>query len=213
MGPATVDPTSAVADTPVAGVVDTTTATVGETGGNSASQSGGTVQVGGNNSATQSVGTAQVSKSKASTTAQVKAADATVSVGAPASIGGSGSNTSHNSVVAAQVGSGNTAGGSTGSVQVQPTTAGASIAADASGIAPAAKGDVSASGEQVLGDTLGVDLSSLGTLPGPGTLFILQLVHSLLPGVDVTTGPGAWRARARCSLPVTATTSASISAR
>ena len=56
VGPVTVDPTSAVADTPVGDVVSTAQATVGDTGGNGTSQSGGVVQVGGGNTATGSVG-------------------------------------------------------------------------------------------------------------------------------------------------------------
>jgi hypothetical protein len=196
VGSVTVDPAPVVAATPVgvAGATDatdatgTTAATIGEPGGNHASQSGGTVQIGGNNSATGSAGTAQVSSSQAGSSAQARAAGATASAAAPATVGGSGSNLSKNSVVGAQIGSGGSAEGSTGSLQVQPTTAGVETSVDAGGLAPAAKTDVSISGEQVVGDTLGVDLSSLGPVAsslgpvgGQTAPLISQIVDSLLP--------------------------------
>ena len=90
-------------------------------------------------------------------------------------------------VVAIQVGGGNTAGGSTGSAQIQPTTAAAGAGADARGIAPNAQTEASISGQQALGDQLGVDLSSLGQLPGPATTLVLQILHEALPSLPAGT--------------------------
>ena len=189
VGPVTVDPTSAVADTPVADVAGTTEATIGDPGtGNGVSQSGGAVQVGGGNTATGSLGAVQVSHAKAQTTAKANVADAQVHVTAPASIGGSGTNTANGSVVAAQVGSGNTANGATGAVEIKPTTAGVEAGAGAGPLAPVAKAHVAISGDRVLGDTLGISLTELGTYPGSATVFLLNLVHSLLPGVTADAG-------------------------
>src|SRR5258708_7490345 len=78
---------------------------------------------------------------------------------------------------------GNSAGRPAGPVQRAPTCAGIAGAIDASGLLSGAAGEVSLSGQQVLGDTFGVALSSLGLLPGPATVLVLQIVHGLLPGV------------------------------
>jgi hypothetical protein len=208
VGPVTVDPTSAVADTsaaatPVADtpVADTAAdvsgtmeATVGDPGtGNGASQSGGVVQIGGGNTATGSLGAAQVSHSRSQTTAHARRADTQADVAAPTSVGGSGTNSANGSVVATQVGSGNSSGGSTGAVQIRPSTAGVAVTAKAGPAAPESAVKVSASGEQVLGDTLGVGLSELGTYPGAATVYALRLVQQLMPqllppGVSVDAG-------------------------
>src|SRR6476659_21094 len=188
VGPVTVDPTSAVADTPVtatvANVSGTTEATVGTPGtGNGASQSGGVVQVGGGNTATGSAGAAQVSHSNSQTAAHAQRGDSVAQASAPTSDGGSGTNSANGSVAAAQVGSGQSSGGSTGAVQIQPSTAGVAVTGKAGPAAPDAGLAVSASGEQVLGDLLGVSLSELGTYPGSGTAYVLNLVQRLMPQI------------------------------
>jgi len=103
-------------------------------------------------------------------------------------IGGSGTNTANGSAVAVQVGSGNAANGSTAALQIQPSTAGVRIKADAGPLAPALKTNVSISANEVLGRTLGIDLSGLGASPGPATVFILDIVHVLVPGVSDQVG-------------------------
>jgi hypothetical protein len=169
-------------------------ATVGDPGtGNGASQSGGVVQIGGGNTATGSLGAAQVSHSRSQTTAHARRADTQADVAAPTSVGGSGTNSANGSVVATQVGSGNSSGGSTGAVQIRPSTAGVAVTAKAGPAAPESAVKVSASGEQVLGDTLGVGLSELGTYPGAATVYALRLVQQLMPqllppGVSVDAG-------------------------
>jgi len=182
VGPATVDPADATAGTPAGDAVAGAGATVGTQGGNHASQSGGVVQAGGSNSATRSAGAAQVSRSHGSTSTAVKTVGGTTG---DASIGGNGSNSSRGSVGSAQIGSGNSTSGSTGAVAVQPTSATVTATVDGG---PGASQTVSASGGQVLGDTLGVDLSSLATVPASATIFMLDLVASLrLAGI---TPPG-----------------------
>src|SRR5581483_8992797 len=90
--------------------------------------------------------------------------------------------------VAAQVGSGNHTDGTTGAIQIQPTTAGATVAAKAGRLAPIAHVHVAISGDEVLGDTLGVHLAQLTGYPGSATAFVVGLVHSLLPGVPAEQG-------------------------
>lgn len=178
VGPATADPTSTTAGTPVGDAAGTVSATVGTAGGNSASGSGGVVQAGGNNRTTRSAGIAQVSPTGSKTSAQARPAG----LNTQATIGGTGPSSADGSVVAAQVGGGNTANGTTGTAQVQPTsarvdsTAGSAIA--------------STSGQQALGDTLGVSTSGLSEAPASATDVVLQVVHALLPGVPVTAAVG-----------------------
>ena len=73
--------------------------------------------------------------------------------------------------------------GSTGSVQVQPTTAGVHATANAGPAAPDIGADISASGEQTLGDTLGISLAELATYPGSATVYTLQLIQDLMPQI------------------------------
>src|SRR5690349_11974606 len=190
VGPVTVDPTSAVADTPVGDVVSTTEATVGDPNtGNGASQSGGVVQVGGDNTATGSAGVVQVSHSQAATDATAHVVKtATVSASTGALVGGTGTNTANGSAVAVQLGGGNTTNGTTGAVQIQPSTATVHADANAARLAPGGTATVSLSGNEVLGDLLGVDLSALGTYPGSGTILVLDLVHALRPDLPFDAG-------------------------
>ena len=177
-----------VADTPLAGAVATTKTTIGNTGGNQSSQSGGVAQVGGDNTATGSVGVLQVSHSESNTGVAGRVVGTHVGADAGALIGGNGTNTANGSAVEVQVGSGNTANGSTAALQVQPSTAGVGIRADAGRLAPALKANVSISANEVLGRALGIDLSMLGASPGPATVFILDIVHALVPGVSDEVG-------------------------
>src|SRR4051794_40128218 len=177
VGPATVDPAEIVSDSPapVGEAVAGASATVGSQGGNHASQSGGVVQAGGNNSATRSVGAAQVSHSHGSTSASHKG---TAGTKADVTVGGDGATSSRGSVGSVQVGSGNSTNGSTGAIAIQPTSGTVTVSTKAG---PSASQTVSVSGGQVLGDTLGVDLSSLNTVPASATLYVLDLVDSLRP--------------------------------
>ena len=188
VGPVTADPAPVVADTPVAGAVATTKTTIGNTGGNQSSQSGGVAQVGGDNTATGSVGVVQVSHSKSNTGVAARVVGTHVGADAGGLIGGSGTNTANGSAVAVQAGSGNAANGSTAALQIQPSTAGVGIKADAGPLAPALKTNVSISANEVLGRTLGIDLSRLGASPGPATVFILDIVHALVPGASDEVG-------------------------
>jgi hypothetical protein len=189
LGPVTVDPGAVVADTPVANVVAGTTATVGEAGGNHASQSGGAAQVGGGNTTKRSVGVAQVSKSRTRSTVQAHTPSGhAVGVSVPTSIAGSGSNRADNSAVVVQVGGGHSDNGSTGAIRVNPTTAGVAVELGRPGRRHGAATVLSVSANEVLGKTLGVDLTSLGALPGPTTRLLLRIAHLAEPGVPASVG-------------------------
>ena len=95
----------------------TVPASVGGTGGNNASQSTGTAQVGGGNNASESAGTVQ---SAGASTAPSAAGPVVASV--PVSIGGTGGNQAGNSTGTVQVGGANSASNSTATLQSGPTT-------------------------------------------------------------------------------------------
>jgi hypothetical protein len=97
--------------------------TVGGSGGNSASSSTGTVQVGGGNTASRSTGVAQsgpiAAAPRVSTATPVGATGGSASV----AIGGTGGNNASDSAGVAQVGGGNGAAGSAGVGQAGPLSA------------------------------------------------------------------------------------------
>jgi hypothetical protein len=126
VGQVSVDP-SVSASAPAAQAGAAAPTTVGGSGGNSASDSVGTVQVGGGNSASGSAGTVQTGPVATSPSVSVSVAESRAAVTAPAEVGGSGPNTSSNSVGAVQSGGGNSASNSIGATQVGGASAAPAI--------------------------------------------------------------------------------------
>ena len=138
VGSTSVDADNATVTTPVATVSASPSLGTGGTGGNSASDSVGTVQVGGGNSTEHSIGTVQTASaaSKGDARSTARSADNAASTAPAAKVTPrasrrsghlvSSGNSAERSIVTVQAGHGNTAGNSVGTVQVGSVKAGVS---------------------------------------------------------------------------------------
>ncbi len=107
---------------------------IGGSGGNKATDSIGTVQVGGGNTADDSIGTVQSGPISNDLSLEVssEALDTSADVDVPLSIGGSGGNKATDSIGTVQLGGGNTADDSIGTVQSGPVSSNPSVDASTS---------------------------------------------------------------------------------
>jgi hypothetical protein len=133
IGPVTVDPAAVVANTPLAGVVAETTGTIGQAVGDSASQSGGVVQIGGDSPAAGSTAIVRISSPKAGTHAGPSGSTGSIAIG-----GGNRADGSIGSVQSGPPGTAPTPLGpqTTGAVHTGPTTVGSRAAATGGSAGP-----------------------------------------------------------------------------
>ena len=147
-----------------------TETTVGGDGGNNATGSIGTVQLGGGNDATESIATLQSGPIAATPAAMGSSAllDASGQVDAPLSIGGEGGNDASRSIGTVQLGGGNSAERSVGTVQIGGAgSADGSAATAAGGFANGGGGPSSTGGHEP--EALAPSESGSEAVSGSGT--------------------------------------------
>jgi hypothetical protein len=135
-------------------------ASVGGSGGNDATDSTGTVQVGGGNTASESLGSAQSAGPAAAPGVNSTTPSGTVAVSEPLAVGGIGGNSAGGSTGTVQVGGANEAAASTGTVQTGPVTLGPSGAPGGNGTPPTGAPDT-----RTLASVAGAGASPAATLP------------------------------------------------